>query len=155
VGAEVGNKMKRLLVLLPLALLLSGCGRAYTLIGIVLFLEEAPISSITEIVGSSIPKIGGVPVGNATVTLFHEIKDDLPVRNSVWHTSRETDVNGRFEVFDYATPGKENLVGLEITAPGYETASTTYMDHMDPDEQYFLVVLRKADESHAQAEGNQ
>jgi hypothetical protein len=117
------------------------------LIGTVLYLEEAPVSSVTEIVGSSFPKIGGVPVENATVTLFHELREDLPVRNSVWHTSRKSNLNGRFEVSDYGPAGKESRVGLEITAPGYDTAYATYADHIDPDEQYFLVVLRRSVET--------
>ena len=136
--------MKRLLILLPLMVVLSGCGRSYLLIGRVVFIEDAPISSVTEIVSSSIPKIGGVPIENASVMLFHGIKDDLPVRNSVWHTSVKTNLHGHFEISGYGPAGKESLVGLEITAPGYETAFTTYKDHMDPDGQYFLVVLRKS-----------
>jgi hypothetical protein len=141
--------MKRLLLLLPLAFLLAGCGRSYRLVGTVLFIEGAPVSSITEIVGASLPRIGGVPVGNATVTLFHELKDSIPVRNSVWHTSRKLDASGHFEVTDYGPAGKESLVGLEISALGYETAFAVYTDHTEPDAQYFLVVLRKLDEQSA------
>ena len=136
--------MKRLLILFPLMVVLSGCGRSYLLIGRVVFVEDAPISSVTEIVSSSIPNIGGVPIENASVTLFHEIKANLPVRNSVWQTSIKTNLNGHFELSDYGPSGRESLVGLEITAPGYETAFATYTDHIDPDGQYFLVVLRKS-----------
>ena len=133
--------MKRSLLLLPFLILLAGCGRTYTLIGRIVFLDT-PASSITEVVGNSVPSFG-VPVLGAKVTLFHELSGSLPVRDSTWVTSVDADKTGKFHLSDYATPGKENLVGLEVTAPGYETAFTTYVDYADPDEQFFLVVLRK------------
>ena len=133
--------MKRSLLLLPLFLLLAGCGRTYTLIGRIVFLD-GPASSITEVVGNSIPSIGAAVAG-AKVTLFHELNGNLPVRDSTWVASVDADTTGNFHLSDYATPGKKNLVGLEVSAPGYETAFTTYVDYADPDEQYFIVVLRK------------
>jgi hypothetical protein len=136
--------MKRSLLLLPMLLMLAGCGRTYTLIGQIVFLEAASGSSITEIVGNNIPQVGGLPIENATITIFHELKGNLPVRDSTWKTSVNSDKNGRFRLFDYATPGKENIVGLEISAPGYRKAYITYIDYMDPDEQYFLVILDNA-----------
>ena len=136
--------MKRSLLLLPFLFLLAGCGRSYTLIGKIVFIETARASSIAEMPGSSFPDPGGIPVENASVTLFHELKDNMPVRDSIWEASVKTNSDGQFYLDDYATPGKENRVGLEISAPGYETVFTTYVDYIDPDEQYFLVVLRKA-----------
>ncbi len=136
--------MKRWLLLLPLLILLAGCSRAYTLMGTVLFLEASPHSSITEVVGSAIPTIGGVPIENAQVTLFHELTNNLPVRDSIWQDTIKTDKNGQFQLRSNAKPGNANLVGLEVSAPGYEAAFTIYIDYIDPDEQYFLVILRKA-----------
>jgi hypothetical protein len=133
--------MKRSLLLLPLLLLLAGCGRTYTLIGRVVFLD-ASASSITEVVGNAVPSIG-VPISGAKITLFHELDGNFPKRDSDWSTSVITDKNGNFRLSDYATPGKKNLVGLEVAVSGYETVFITYYDYADPDEQYFLVVLRK------------
>jgi hypothetical protein len=135
--------MKRIILLLPILLLLAGCGRGYKLIGRVVVLE-VPSSSITEIVGDAIPNLGQ-PIVGATVTLFHELDStNRPVRDSVWSADVVTDKNGQFDLYDYATPGDKNLVGVEVTAPGYDTVFTTYVDFMDPDAQYFLVVLRKS-----------
>ena len=136
--------MKLSLLLLPFLFLLAGCGRTYTLIGRIVFLEASQASSITEIVGKAFPQVGGEAVPNASVTLFHELKDNLPVRDSTWQRTIEADSKGQFELSDYATPGEKNLVGLEVSAPGYETVFTTYIDYIDPDEQFFLIVLRKA-----------
>ena len=133
--------MKKSALLLPLVFLLAGCGRTYTLIGRVVFLD-APASSITEVVGGAIPTIG-TPVPAAKVELFHQLDGNLPKRDSEWSTSVVTDKDGNFRLNDYATPGKKNLVGLEVVVSGYETVFITYYDYADPDEQYFLVVLRK------------
>ena len=136
--------MKRSVLLVPLLFLLAGCGRHYTLIGKVLVIDSISRSSITEIVGSAFPEIGGTRVPGASISIFHELKDNLPVRESVWNQSVKTDENGHFEISSYAAPVEEALVGLEVTAPGYETVFTTYMDYSEPDEQFFVVVLRKA-----------
>jgi hypothetical protein len=135
--------MKRTVLLLPFLLLLAGCGRGYELIGRVVVLEVSS-SSITEVVGNTIPSLGR-PIVGATVTLFHQLdSSNRPVRDSIWTASVVTDKNGKFDLNDYATPGEKNLVGVEVAAPGYDTVFTTYVDFMDPDAQYFFVVLRKS-----------
>lgn len=78
----------------------------------------------------------------ATGTLFHQLApDNNPVRESIWQKSTETGPDGTFELDDYATPGRRNLVGLEVSAPGMRTVYTAYVDFMDPDLQTFFVVL--------------
>ena len=132
--------MKKLL-LLPLVLLVAGCGRSYNLIGRVVFMES-PASTITEVVGNRIPAFG-TPIEGAEITLFHELKNGLPVRDEHWNTTVKSDRDGAFHLFDYATPGEVNIAGLEIRAAGFETAYTVYKDYIDPDEQYFWVVLKR------------
>jgi hypothetical protein len=133
--------MKCSLLLLPLSFLLSGCGRAYNLMGKVILFDVSP-SAIAEVDHNLIPRIS-TPINNANVTLFHELRGQVPKRNSIWKKSVKTDQAGYFILSNYAIPGTKNLVGLEVTADGYDTAFTTYVDHIDPDEQYFLVTLRK------------
>ena len=127
-------------------LLVTGCGRSYHLIGRVVILtsDGSMKPGIHEVTGHPMPS-NGTPITGATVTLFHEIrKDGLPIRTSKWQKDVETDEMGKFHLFDYATPGRKNLVGLEVKAEGYESTYTTYWDYMDPDYQYFLVVLSRA-----------
>lgn len=144
---QLGGPMKhfRLLILLGLVLV-SGCGRGYHLIGRVVILasgdQETP--GIQEVTGRAMPSYGA-PIAGATVTLFHQLeRDGSPVRTSVWQTDVKTNESGEFRLFDYATPGRKNLVGLEVTAEGYTSTYTTYWDYMDPDYQYFFVVLTPA-----------
>lgn len=125
------------------ALLCMGCGRTYSLEGRVVALpgSERYPAGIHEVTGSPIPALG-VPVPCAVVTLFHQLTpDDQPVRESIWQKSTETLPDGRFELYDYATPGRRNLVGLEVSAAGMRTVYTAYVDFMDPDLQTFFVVL--------------
>jgi hypothetical protein len=127
-------------------LLISGCGRSYQLIGRVVILTSSGSlkEGIHEVTGHPMPS-DGAPIAEATVTLFHEIeKDGSPIRTSIWHKDAETDKLGEFHLFDYATPGRKNLVGLEVKADGYTSTYTTYWDYMDPDYQYFFVVLSPA-----------
>ena len=133
--------MKRSLLLLPALLLLAACGRSYTLIGRVVFVSDSA-SRITEVKDLSTPYIG-TSIPGTKVTVFYDLDGTKPVRNSTWVASVDVDNTGNFQINDYAAPGVENLVGLEVTAPGYETAYTTYVDYADPDAQYFVVVLRK------------
>jgi hypothetical protein len=136
----------RRLTLLVGLLLASGCGRSYHLIGrVVILTSDSSINrGIHEVTGHPMPS-QGVPIAGATVTLFHDIeRDGWPNRSSIWQREVETDQLGEFHLFDYATPGRKNLVGLEVKAEGYETTYTTYWDYMDPDYQYFFVVLSPA-----------
>ncbi len=134
--------MKRSLLLIPILMLICGCGRSYTLLGLVSHITQGQ-GSILE-VRTNPARSEFPPLSEATVTLFHELnKDGSPKRDSGWKSSVKTDANGRFNLFSYATPGQENLVGLEISAPGYETVYITYVDYIDPDEQYFTATLRK------------
>ena len=120
---------------------LAGCGRNYTVVGRVVVLDgEAP--AITEVVGGSIP-VRGTPVANATVTMHLELDDDRPVRDARAVASMPTDRNGHFRLSTVAGPGQVAKVGLEVTAAGYEPVFATYIDYAEPDEQYFLVVLRR------------
>jgi hypothetical protein len=109
--------------------------------GKVILFDVSP-SAIAEVDHNLIPRIS-TPINNANVTLFHELRGQVPKRNSIWKKSVKTDQAGYFILSNYAIPGTKNLVGLEVTADGYDTAFTTYVDHIDPDEQYFLVTLRK------------
>ena len=65
-------------------------------------------------------------------------------RESPWQRTSTSTADGTFELNSYAKPGRKNLVGLEVSAGGYRTVSTTYWDYSDPDEQSFLVVLEPA-----------
>ena len=130
------------LLLLPLLALVAGCGRNYTAVGRVVFVE-GEASSITEVVGGAIPA-HGTPVAGATVTMFHDLDGDRPVRSSREVAIVMTTGDGSFRILDSGSAGQVNRVGLEITAPGYDTAYTTYIDYAEPDEQHFLVVLRKS-----------
>ena len=130
----------RWLPLFALVPLLAGCSRAYTLVGDVVFVA-AQDAAITEVVGGAIPK-AGKPVANAIITLFHQLDDGRPVRDSRWIASAAADASGLFRLQDFASPGTANLVGFEVTAPGFETVFTTYVDYAEPDEQYFLVVMQ-------------
>jgi hypothetical protein len=136
----------RPLLIASLVVACAGCGRTYALAGRILMFavgqQFAP--GIHEITGKPIPSRETLVVG-ATVTLFHELNTDgTPVRESLWHTSRPAKQDGSFELSDYATPGRKNLVGLEVSAPGFEAAYTTYTDYIDPDIQTFVVVLEKS-----------
>jgi hypothetical protein len=137
---------RRVSLLLGL-LLVSGCGRSYHLLGrvvVILTSDRSVKPGIQEVTGHPMPSYGA-PIAGATVTLFHEIeKDGSPIRASIWQRDVETDKRGEFHLFDYATPGRKNLVGLEVKAEGYEATYTTYWDYMDPDYQYFFVVLSPA-----------
>ena len=135
----------RLLSLLGL-LLISGCGRRYSLIGRVVMTTSGSIDrpGIHEVTGRAMPQYG-VPIAGATVTLFHQLeRDGSPNRASIWQRDVKTDKRGEFRLSDYATPGRKNLVGLEVRAPDYTATYTTYWDYMDPDNQYFFVVLSPA-----------
>lgn len=130
-------------IILLSALLFTGCGRTYSLAGRVTSLPGSDIYTpgIHEITGKPMPSLGQ-PVPGAVVTLFHQLdSEDSPVRESTWQKSIQTLADGSFELYDYATPGKRNLVGLEVSAAGMRTAYTAYMDFMDPDLQTFFVVL--------------
>lgn len=136
---------RRFSLLLAL-LLVSGCGRSYHLIGRVVMLSSEVLlkQGIHEVTGRPMPSYGA-PISGATVTLFHEIEGDgSPIRTSTWQKDIETDKMGEFHLFDYAIPGRKNLVGLEVKADGYISTYTTYWDYMDPDYQYFFVVLSPA-----------
>jgi hypothetical protein len=142
--AKIGP-CRRLSLLLAL-LLVSGCGRSYQLIGRVVVLSSEVLlkQGIHEVTGHPMPS-HGAPIAGATVTLFHEIeRDGSPIRTSKWQKTTKTDKMGEFHLFDYATPGRKNLVGLEVKADGYTSTYTTYWDYMDPDYQYFFVVLSPA-----------
>ena len=133
------------LILLAL-LLVSGCGRGYALIGRIVIMTSDGLEKpgIHEVTGRAMPSYG-TPMTGATVTLFHQLeRDGSPVRTSIWQKSVKTDERGQFRLFDYATPGRKNLVGLEVKAQGYTSTYTTYWDYMDPDYQYFFVVLAPA-----------
>ena len=135
--------MKKLLLILFVSLLLSGCGRKYTIIGRVIFINDTP-ASVTEVSSKNqIPSDVNIGVASAKVTLFHELNGKEPDRQSQWQVTVEADNEGYFEVYDYATPGNENLAGLEINANGYENKYITYVDYHEPDEQYFVVYLVK------------
>jgi hypothetical protein len=133
-------------IILLAALLFTGCGRTYSLAGLVVSLtgSERYPPGIHEVIGGPMPALGE-PVPGAVVTLFHQLDSkDQPVRESVWQKSTQTNAGGRFELHDYAAPGKRNLVGLEVSAAGMRTAYTAYVDFMDPDLQAFFVVLEPA-----------
>lgn len=133
----------RVHLLLPLLLLLAGCGRNYTAVGRVVFIDGEE-SSITEVVGGPIP-MRGTPVEHATVTMFHELDGETPVRASTEVAIVTTGADGTFRIVSHASAGTVNRVGLEVRAPGYETAYVAYLDYAEPDEQTFLVVLRRTD----------
>jgi hypothetical protein len=142
--AQIGI-CRRFSLLLGLVLI-SGCGRSYQLIGRVVILTShgSMKQGIHEVTGHPMPSYGA-PIAGATVTLFHEIeKDGSPIRTSIWQKDTATDKTGAFHLSDYATPGRKNLVGLEVKADGYTSTYTTYWDYMDPDYQYFFVVLSPA-----------
>ncbi|MCP4202430.1 MAG: hypothetical protein GY769_10920 [bacterium] len=85
----------------------------------------------------------GTPVVGATVTLFHTLEaDGHPNRESSWQTRVSSEEDGVFSLRDYAAPGKVNLVGLEVTAPGYHATFRTYLDYADTQPQLFVVFLR-------------
>lgn len=123
--------------------LFGGCGRSYRLIGrVVAGSVGAWTVGIHEVTGRPMPKVG-VPIEGAVVLLVHELKrNGDPVRTSTWNREVKTNADGSFELFSYATPSLKKRVGLEVTATGYATEYTTYIDYNEPDEQYFFVVLR-------------
>lgn len=124
-----------------LAFLLAACGRAYTVVGAVVVVDgQSP--GISEIVGGPIPRIG-TPVPDATVTLHHALHDGQPARDATSSVTTTADAAGHFELRVIAGSGTTKLVGLEVSAPGHETAFTTFVDYAEPDAQYFLVVLRR------------
>jgi hypothetical protein len=138
-------KYSRIALLLG-SLLVSSCGRGYSLIGRVVMVSPGSLDKpgIQEVTGRAMPA-HGAPVAGATVTLFHQLKrDGSPDRTSIWQKDVKTDDKGEFRLFDYATPGRKNLVGLEVKADGYPSTYTTYWDYMDPDYQYFFIVLAPA-----------
>ena len=130
------------LLALSTLLLVAGCGRNHTAVGRVVVVDGQP-SAITEIVGGPVPT-HGTPVANATVTMFHEFDGDEPVRASREVGIATTDGDGRFRIVSVASAGTTSRVGLEVTAPGYDTAYLAYIDYAEPDEQVFFVVLRKS-----------
>jgi hypothetical protein len=124
-------------------ILFGGCGRSYRLIGRVV---TGPVGAWTvgihEVTGKAMPEVG-VPIEGAAVLLVHELtRDGDPVRTSTWNRDVTTNADGSFDLFSYATPSRKMRVGLEVTAAGYATEYTTYIDYHDPDEQYFFIVLR-------------
>jgi hypothetical protein len=143
----LGGPVKHCRILMLLGLVLvSGCGRRYHLIGRVVSMASGGLEKpgIQEVTGQPMPS-DGASIARATVTLFHQLeRDGSPVRTSLWQTDVKTNERGEFRLSDYATPGRKNLVGLEVTAEGYTSTYTTYWDYMDPDYQYFFVVLRPA-----------
>lgn len=125
-------------------LFLPGCGRGYQLSGRIVSSEPGLPAGIRECTGRLLP-LGGNPVANARVSLFHELtKSGDPARESTWQCHEQSNERGQFELFSYATPGRKNLVGLEFSAPGFRTQYTTYWDYYDPDEQVFFAVLDPA-----------
>lgn len=141
-----GAPARRLRAAWPLALaaglLVAGCGRNHTATGRVVVVDGEP-SSITEIVGGPVP-VRGTPVAHATVTMFHELDGDRPVRASRDVAIVFTDADGRFRIVSVASAGTTSRVGLEVRAPGHDTAYLAYIDYAEPDEQVFLVVLRRS-----------
>lgn len=137
------------LLLTALALLSTGCGRTYHIKGRVVFLEEieSPESVIAEITGQQMP-LGGVPIEGAKIRMIHQLDESgKPREGTVWQRSALSDVNGYFEVSDYAAPYDNVPVALEVSKEGYKTAFTVYIDYLTKDEgekmQTFFVVLAR------------
>lgn len=123
-----------------ICLFATGCGRSYKVIGVVIVGAQGARSTLREVSGRPGPPAG--PVANATITLFHELNaDGTPDRTSVWQRSVTSNADGSFELFSYATPGRKHLVGLEVSAAGHESVYITYVDFMNPDEQFFIASL--------------
>lgn len=133
------------IILAAVCLMTTGCGRTYAVIGIVVAVPvgDSATPGIREVAQAPAPRPGGI--ATASVTLFHELASDgKPDRTSPWQRSVDTNADGSFELYSYATPGRRNTVGLEVSAPGYRTEYTTYVDFIDPNEQYFVVFLSPA-----------
>jgi len=130
--------------LLAVTLALVGCGRTYHIVGRVVTVPGLDLERgfVAEITGRGVPSFGE-PLRNVEIRLIHEIDaQGRPVNGTVWQNSARTDQTGSFEIQDYATPGKHNLVGLEFSASGFETLFVTYWDCFDVEPQEFFVVLR-------------
>ena len=139
-----GVKMRRWAAAVAGVLLLvaqGGCGRKYTVVGRIVVSPGESTSRIVELTPGPTPELG-VPISGARVEMFLELdKTGRPVPGSTWTTSDSSAADGAFRLFAYASPGRRHVVGLEVSASGYETAYRTYVDYMDPDTQYFLITL--------------
>lgn len=126
-----------------ICLTMTGCGRSYRVIGVVMAVAQGTTSALREV--ASKPGIPAHPVASATITLFHELNaDGTPDRTSGWQRSVTSNADGTFELFSYAAPGRKHVVGLEVSAANYETVYITYVDFYDPDEQFFIASLAPA-----------
>jgi hypothetical protein len=101
---------------------------------------------IGEITGQELPEVER-GVAGARIALFHSLKqDDSPDRDSVWQAATEADERGFFELSSYAAPGERNLVGLEVSAPGFETVYRAFWDLHDVEPQVFVVLLERKEQ---------
>jgi hypothetical protein len=133
--------------------LMAGCGRMYTVMDRVVQMEPNLEVGIHE-VGSLQELRVGNPVSDATVVLYHALDNEgNPMRDSSWQRQVQVDRDGSFEIHDYAKPSSEEIQGIEVSAPGWATQYTTYVDYYDPDEQFFLVVLPAVNLSHDKVSG--
>lgn len=137
------NKPMTMIILFVISLILGGCGRSYFIKGRVVSLSESRGlgSFIGEIHNQAVPQ-GAKSIQKAKIKLVHELdKNRMPVDGTVWQKSTETNNEGYFEIHDYATPGRMNLVGLTVEASGYKPAFTTYWDTTDEKPQVFFIML--------------
>lgn len=132
---------------------MAGCGRMYTVIGRVVQMQPGLEAGIHE-VESPRKLSAGNPVSDATVVLYFELDNEgNPRRDSSWQRQVQVDHDGSFEIRDYAKPGSEAILGIEVLAPGWETQYTAYVDYYDPDDQFFLIVMPAETRSHDDVPG--
>jgi len=130
------------IIIILITVVFFGCGREYKIKGRVVVVDDNSKEQIIEVTGEQIPD-NGVPVADAKVRMIHELDDQgKPVSGTTWQRETITNIDGLFEIEDYATPGEKNLVGLEISKKGFKTVYTTYWDYINK-EQVFFVILEK------------
>jgi hypothetical protein len=134
--------MLRLLAVL-LLVTTSGCGRGYTIEGIVVFLPSLNNgeSSIEEVTQKPMPDLG-TPVPGAEVVMYMQMDSEgNPKPGSEWTQTTTTDWQGRFKLSMYAAPYDKVPVGLQVKKDGYKAVITKYIDYAGVEPQVFYVVL--------------